>query len=67
MGEINRPQASTSLNEWRFFDRHVSSELQGGQFVINPLWSKSGLIRRCYEIADGVLRTLRFRCGKRTL
>lgn len=33
MGEIKRPQASTSLNEWRFFDRHVSSELQGGQFI----------------------------------
>lgn len=33
MAEIPRPQASTSLNEWRFFDRHVSSELQGGQFI----------------------------------
>ncbi|MCZ6674223.1 MAG: hypothetical protein O7C75_14935 [Verrucomicrobia bacterium] len=32
MGET-KIQASTSLNEWRFFDRHVSSELTGGQFI----------------------------------
>ena len=32
MGET-KIQATTSLNEWRFFDRHVSSELQGGQFI----------------------------------
>lgn len=29
----DNPQATTSLNNWKFFDRHVSSELQGGQFV----------------------------------
>ncbi len=32
MGET-KIQATTSLNEWKFFDRHVSSELQGGQFI----------------------------------